>query len=133
MADNQRRVRDAVDGPAEAENDDDIAIIETDETAWILVGEIWVDVARIVTVGPLYISPENPGERPERTDGVSIALDLANPEASFIHDDNVTPEEVMELIARATGDFGDDDDEDDVDDGKIDFFVSDIDREGDDE
>ena len=104
----QRRVREA---PAQA-NDDDVEIdfdeaeiIETDHTNWILVGETWVDVQRIISVSPLKsIWDEEQGEEgiPEPEGGVAVQIDSPHDDTQFIQSDEDTVEDVMTRLVEAT-------------------------------
>lgn len=109
----------------EAEQDvdfDDIVILESDETSWVLIGDIWVDTSRIISVGPLYEVVLDANDRTvERqiTDddgkpvmiGTVVQIESPHNDSQFIHAEGVSVEEIMGRILDATTD--DDKDEDD--------------------
>lgn len=106
MANQQRRVR-----PTDTNDEDegvdfaDAVIAVSDETAWVLVGETWVDSARIISVGPLStIWDEEQGKEgvPEPEGGVAVHIDSQHDDTQFVqsHDEDV--EEIMGRILDAT-------------------------------
>ena len=109
----------------EAEQDvdfDDIVILESDETSWVLIGDIWVDTSRIISVGPLYEVVEvreEVGEGHTQVNeqqsstviGTVVQIESPHNDSQFIHAEGVSVEEIMGRILDATTD--DDKDEDD--------------------
>lgn len=109
----------------EAEQDvdfDDIVILESDETSWVLIGDIWVDTSRIISVGPLYEvveAREEVGEGHTQVNeqqsstviGTVVQIESPHNDSQFIHAEGVSVEEIMGRILDATTD--DDKDEDD--------------------
>lgn len=115
VADNQRRVRDVNDAAEESEDIDfdQAVILESDETAWVLIGDTWVDVSRIVSVSPAYVT-EDDAEKVDLSiagQGVSVQLDVYSDTSQFVHTDNLSVEEVMGRILDATTDGEDEDDD----------------------
>ena len=111
MPDNQRRVQDSVSQDENVGIPDDVVILESDETSWILVGEIWVDVSRIVTVGPMYTQGANDGDPVVRSEGVTVQLDVPHDDAKFVHEEGISVAEVMGRILDATTADDEEDDE----------------------
>lgn len=111
----------------EAEQDVDfseIVILESDETSWVLIGDIWVDTSRIISVGPLYevVDTNAPagsaqaesasvGEEVQAVIGTVVQIESPHNDSQFIHAEGVSVEEIMGRILDATTD--DDKDEDD--------------------
>lgn len=106
---NQRRVR----PQNEDQNDsvsveiEDAVIASSDITGWVLVGDTWVDAARIITVGPLAnIWDEKQGAEgiPEPTGGVAVQIDSPHSDSQFVqsHEDSV--DEIMSRVIEATTD-----------------------------
>ena len=104
---NQRRVR-----PSDTEQNDEVevsiddsVIAVSDDVAWVLVGDTWVDSSRIISVGPLSaIWDEEQGKQgvPEPEGGVAVQIDSAHPDTQFVQDPDDTVEEIMERIIEAT-------------------------------
>lgn len=108
---NQRRVRLAQpdeEGRDEIEVDfDELEVLISDETSWVLVGDTWVDASRIISVGPLEsIWDESQAAEgiPRPTGGVAVQVDSPHPDSQFIQDGDETVESVMSRIIEATTD-----------------------------
>ena len=107
MADNQRRVREV---PATDQGDDDdepipfseAVIAESDETTWVLVGNTWVDTARIITVGPMANAFDPDSKYPEG--GVAVQIDSPHADSQFVYNSTDSVEDIMSRILDATTD-----------------------------
>ena len=92
---------------------DDARALETEDTTWIRIGETWVDMARVIAIGPLSnIWDEEQGKEgvPYPTGGVAVQIDSPHSDSQFIQSADVTVEEVMETILDLS-EYDDEDDE----------------------
>ena len=123
-----RRIREDNEKQAEKEPVpfSEAVIAESDETTWVLVGDTWVDSARIISVGPIenvYAGEQDsefPPTEPEieawkkkvgvlPDAGVAVQIDAPHPESQFVLSFTDTVEEIMGRVIDAQTE----DDEDD--------------------